>query len=1144
MDLIQWIEQQKEWSSLQQLPLEKTLILGAPYDLKVCLLSSLAKKTALFIIVPSEEEVYHLKNSLEDWGAERVYTLTANDNLSLSFSFSDLEQSRANIATLSALSQDQARLVIANATALQRFYYPKKEWREKIVHLEVGSCYSLSSFVQKLKNLGYERQDQVETWGQFSVRGSIIDLFPLNFDQGLRLDFFDEELESLRFFSPATQRSGEELTAVDIIPAQFYFYEEAQQQKAWQMLAQSPKFNAEVFTEEVGRYWQEGQVSELEAYYLPYLRSKWASLMDYVTTDTLLVIDDYSKIRCFVQESEKEVALWQKQQQSLGYITEEKKYTYSFVEIEQKWSKQSLYFSFLEKGVLTQSFAKKITLHCQNLQHLYGKLDQLKADLQMYRQQKWTVVFSALTKEGVHKIAQILEDIDEPYQQSETLEVGAVQLAQTNFTQGFAWQEAKLCVLTERELFASVQRKKRRTQKLSNAERLQNYNELKIGDYVVHESHGIGQYLGIETIEQEGMHRDYLKIHYQNQDQLFIPVDQLNLIQKYVSLQDKAPKLNRLDNKTWHKTKAKVQKQVEDMADELLDLYAQREVEKGYAFPPDDEMQAAFEAAFPYVETEDQLRSTAEIKADMEKIQPMDRLLVGDVGYGKTEVALRAAFKAVRGQKQVAFLVPTTILAEQHYETMLRRFQGFPVRLGLLNRFKSRAEQKEILQQLKAGEIDIIVGTHRLLSQDVHFFDLGLIVIDEEQRFGVKHKERLKQLKTKVDVLTLTATPIPRTLHMSMVGVRDLSVLETPPLNRYPVQTYVLEYNTNFVLEAMEREVARGGQVFYLYNRVATMDEKLADLQALAPNLRFACAHGQMRERELEEVLLCFLAGEYDVLITTTIIETGVDMPNVNTIIVDGAEKMGLSQLYQLKGRVGRSSRLAYAYFMYPAYKVISEDSEQRLNALREFTQLGAGFKIALRDLSIRGAGDLLGSQQHGFINSVGFDLYNEMLQAAIAKKRGLAVVAPQELTMSVQVDAYIPSTYIQAEALKIDIYRRLRLAKNEEEVWEIHDDLLDRFGEYPQAVARLLTCVRLKVQAQALGVQSIQVQKTGLALQFAPTVAYTGAQYMAALPSAQWQLSQKEQVTLSYIGKASIDVGLQEACQLCQQLQEVTHEL
>lgn len=630
-------------------------------------------------------------------------------------------------------------------------------------------------------------------------------------------------------------------------------------------------------------------------------------------------------------------------------------------------------------------------------------------------------------------------------------------------------------------MFSQKQRKARKISKgIDNAERIKSYTELKIGDYVVHQNHGIGKYMGIGTLEVSGIHRDYMHILYAGGDKLSVPIEQIDLIQKYVGSEDKEPKVYKLGGNEWTRVTNKVRSSVQNIADDLIKLYAERQSAAGYGFEKDTQEQHEFEEMFPYEETRDQLRAIEEIKKDMEQNRPMDRLLCGDVGYGKTEVAIRAAFKSAIEGKQVAVLVPTTILAQQHYETFRERFANYPLNIQVLSRFRSRKEQNETIKGVRAGTVDVVIGTHRLLSQDLVFKDLGLLIVDEEQRFGVTHKEKLKKLKTNVDVLTLTATPIPRTLHMSMLGVRDLSVIETPPENRFPVQTYVVEHSQTLTREAVERELARGGQVYYLYNRVQGIQEMAAQISMLVPEARVGIGHGQMSESELEKTILDFLDGEYDVLVSTSIIETGVDIPNVNTLIVHDADKMGLSQLYQLRGRVGRSNRIAYAYFTYQRDKVLTEVAEKRLQSIKEFTELGSGFKIAMRDLSIRGAGNLLGAEQHGFIASVGFDLYSQMLAEEI-RKRKVTVLGEEDTSLKegntvidLSIDAYLPSEYIYDSIQKIEIYKKVAAVTSFDDASELEDELLDRFGELPEAVVNLLSVARLKVYGKMYGIDSM----------------------------------------------------------------------
>ena len=724
------------------------------------------------------------------------------------------------------------------------------------------------------------------------------------------------------------------------------------------------------------------------------------------------------------------------------------------------------------------------------MQEFFSQFTLLKDEIDRFRKQDYTVILQVTSKQGFQQLQEHLRDygIDLDYLAPDQLHPGQSQLIIGGLARGFHFVDEKIVLITETEIFQKKVKRKIRRQTISNAERLKNYNELEKGDYVVHQVHGIGQYLGLETIEISGVHRDYVSIQYQNGDRISIPVDQIQMLSKYVASDGKPPKINKLNDGRFQKAKQKVRQEVEDIADDLIQLYAERSQLQGFAFTPDDENQEAFDQAFPYVETDDQIRSIQEIKKDMESSSPMDRLLVGDVGFGKTEVAMRAAFKAVKDHKQVAVLVPTTVLAQQHYANFKERFEAFPVEVDVLSRFRSRAEQKETLEKLKKGQVDILIGTHRLLSKDVEFADLGLIVIDEEQRFGVKHKETLKELKKKVDVLTLTATPIPRTLHMSMLGIRDLSVIETPPTNRYPVQTYVLETNPTIIRDAIRREMDRGGQVYYLYNKVDTIEQKVSELQELVPEASIGFVHGQMSEVRLENTLMDFIEGEYDILVTTTIIETGVDIPNANTLFIENADHMGLSTLYQLRGRVGRSNRIAYAYLMYRPDKTLTEVSEKRLEAIKGFTELGSGFKIAMRDLSIRGAGNILGASQSGFIDSVGFEMYSQLLEAAIEKKQGKEKKRQKgNAELNLQIDAYIPSDYISDERQKIEIYKRIREIQVQEDYELLQDELIDRFGEYPDVVAYLLEIGFIKSYLDQVFVKVVDRKDQQLTVKFEP---------------------------------------------------------
>src|SRR5690625_1860799 len=803
------------------------------------------------------------------------------------------------------------------------------------------------------------------------------------------------------------------------------------------------------------------------------------SLLDYLPEDGLIVFDEMIRIQETAQHLDVEEAEWYSSLLDNHEMVPDYPFSLDWQTIWGNMQHQRLYLSVFLRHIRNTQPKNVVNISTRAMQDFHGQMDVLKTELERWQRANYSVVIVAPNEKRVQRIHSILDDYKITATMTDSIKLPTKQLLITegHISAGIELPMQNLAIITEHELFKQRTRRTRRKQVTTNAERIQSYQELNVGDYVVHQSHGIGKYVGIETVEVNKLHQDYLVILYSGDDRLLVPVDQIDLVQKYVGSEGKKPRLYKLGGTEWTKVKQRVKSSVEDIADELIKLYAEREAQKGYAFSPDTSLQREFDEAFPYQETEDQLRCIQEIKADMEKERPMDRLLCGDVGYGKTEVAIRAAFKAITDSKQVAVLVPTTILAQQHFQTFTERFQDYPVNIGLLSRFQTPAQIKQTLKDLKNGIIDLVIGTHRLLSKDVHFRDLGLLVVDEEQRFGVKHKERIKQIKTNVDVLTLTATPIPRTLHMSMLGVRDLSIIETPPENRFPVQTYVVEYNPMFIKETIEREISRGGQVFFLYNRVANIERMARDISNLVPDARIGIAHGQMNEAELENVMLSFLAGEFDILVSTTIIETGVDIPNVNTLIVYNADHMGLSQLYQLRGRVGRSNRIAYAYFTYHQDKVLTEVAEKRIQAIKEFTELGSGFKLAMRDLSIRGAGNLLGSEQHGFIDSVGFDMYTQMLKDAIeARKSGKEIedIAPFTPELTLNLDAYIPESYIQDEKQKIAMYKRFHEIQSSEDISDLKDELIDRFGDYPEQVEHLFIVSSLKRYATQERVETI----------------------------------------------------------------------
>lgn len=1073
----------------------RQLVTGLLEPAKQLFLSTIieTKSAPILYVTDSLARAEHVYNLFKEEQSEiDTYWFPAEEIIAAEVATSSPNYRTARIQFLSALATSKTGIFITSTSGLRRLVPEPKDVIEARITLEVGAEYEFQTLISDLNALGYQRVEQVEKKGEFAVRGSVVDIFPLNQDDPIRMDFFDIEIDSLRTFDQATQRSIENIEKIEVLPATDLIINETKLNQAIKTmnneLAQAQKKLSEENFEalqqninEVIERWKHHQLIQEDTMYAKQLYAAKTSLLDYLTKGTL-VLDDYPRILDAETDIENNEASWIVDQLKNNVLLDNESFGVDIRTLIKKKSVPQLFLSMFQKGMGRLKFDQLTEITTRAVQDFFGQMPVLKGEVERWLARKQTVLIFANSKERQGKITEVLHDFEIAAQKvnADRIQMAAVNIIGQSFPQGFDMPSTKLVVLTEKELFAKVPKKRPRQQHVENAERLKRYTELKTGDYVVHVNHGIGKFMGMTTMEVDGVHQDYMTIQYKGSGQLFIPVTQLNLVQKYVAAEGKSPKLNKLGGSDWAKTKKNVASKIEDIADDLIELYAKREAEKGFAFKPDDSYQRQFDNDFPYTETPDQLRSIEEIKKDMERERPMDRLLVGDVGYGKTEVALRAAFKAVESGKQVAILVPTTILAQQHFDTMNERFEGYPIATGILSRFQTGAQVKETLEGLKDGSVDVIVGTHRLLSKDIEFKDLGLLVIDEEQRFGVKHKERIKELKSQVDVLTLTATPIPRTLNMSMIGVRDLSVIETPPTNRYPIQTYVMEENAGAIREGIMREMRRNGQVFYLHNRVQDIEKVVAEIEALVPEARVGYIHGQMTEKQLEDILFEFIAGEYDVLVTTTIIETGIDIPNANTLFVENADHMGLSQLYQLRGRIGRSSRVAYAYFLYQKNRVLTELGEKRLEAIKDFTELGSGFKIAMRDLSIRGAGNLLGKQQHGFIDSVGYDLYSQMLADAVKKKQGKKVKRRSDSEISLGIEGFLPSSYIEDEQQKIEFYKRLRQANSHEEVVDIQDDMLDRFGDYPAEVDNLLQITDLKIIADQVQVERI-TRKDGI---------------------------------------------------------------
>lgn len=1097
LDLFSENDQIKKWH--QNLTDKKRqLILGLSTSTKaLAIASSLEKEDRIVLLMSTYGEAEGLVSDLISiLGEELVYPFLVDDAPMVEFLMSSQEKIISRVEALRFLTDSSKKGILVCNIAASRLILPSPNaFKDSIVKISVGEEYDQHAFIHQLKENGYRKVTQVQTQGEFSLRGDILDIFEISQLEPCRIEFFGDEIDGIRSFEVETQLSKENKTELTIFPASDMLLREKDYQRGQSALEKqisktlSPILKS--YLEEILSSFHQKQSHADSRKFLSLCYDKTWTVFDYIEKDTPIFFDDYQKLMNQYEVFERELAQYFTEELQNSKAFSDMQY---FSDIEQIYKKQSpvTFFSNLQKGLGNLKFDKIYQFNQYPMQEFFNQFSFLKEEIERYKKMDYTIILQSSNSMGSKTLEDMLEEyqIKLDFRDKTNICKESVNLIEGNLRHGFHFVDEKILLITEHEIFQKKLKRRFRRQHVSNAERLKDYNELEKGDYVVHHIHGIGQYLGIETIEIKGIHRDYVSVQYQNGDQISIPVEQIHLLSKYISSDGKAPKLNKLNDGHFKKAKQKVKNQVEDIADDLIKLYSERSQLKGFAFSADDDDQDAFDDAFPYVETDDQLRSIEEIKRDMQASQPMDRLLVGDVGFGKTEVAMRAAFKAVNDHKQVVILVPTTVLAQQHYTNFKERFQNFAVNIDVLSRFRSKKEQTATLEKLKNGQVDILIGTHRVLSKDVVFADLGLMIIDEEQRFGVKHKETLKELKKQVDVLTLTATPIPRTLHMSMLGIRDLSVIETPPTNRYPVQTYVLEKNDSVIRDAVLREMERGGQVYYLYNKVDTIVQKVSELQELIPEASIGYVHGRMSEVQLENTLLDFIEGQYDILVTTTIIETGVDIPNTNTLFIENADHMGLSTLYQLRGRVGRSNRIAYAYLMYRPEKSISEVSEKRLEAIKGFTELGSGFKIAMRDLSIRGAGNLLGKSQSGFIDSVGFELYSQLLEEAIAKRNGNANANTNTRTkgnaeLILQIDAYLPDTYISDQRHKIEIYKKIRQIDNRVNYEELQEELIDRFGEYPDVVAYLLEIGLVKSCLDKVFVQRVERKDNKITIQF-----------------------------------------------------------
>lgn len=1010
----------------------------------------------------------------------------------------------ARLKVINEVLNKKKKIVVTSIDAFASKYTPHNLFIEYSMELKENSEVDFKEISKKLVQSGYERVEMVDGKGQFSLRGGILDVFPTCSSYPYRIELFGDEIESIRTFNIESQRSIERVKSVNIFPAKEIIlssesleYGREKLKSEFKKIEDNDKDSERIeklktILNKNLELLEETSSFETIDSYLNYFSEKTESLFDYFS-DYYFILDNVQRCEgkiesTYIEFEENFTAFSQRGDIFPG----QGELLFDKEEIMNLFQDQKIIFlEALKKNSEWLGPSSEININQLTLTSYQGQLDLLIDDILKKKNEDYKILILSGTRARGERLVDTLRErgIESSYRDLvEEIKFGEVVITFGNQLKGFEYPKYKICVISDKEVFGEAKRKlksKNKSNKKGIA-KIKSFAELKPGDYVVHANHGIGVYKGIKQIDVSGHKRDYLDIVYDKGDKLYVPVDQLDLIQKYVGSEGKFPKINKLGGSEWQKAKAKARKSINEIAEDLVKLYATRATVKGYKFAKDTQWQKQFEDEFPYEETPDQLTSLEEIKCDMESDKPMDRLLCGDVGYGKTEVALRAAFKCVMDGKQVAFLVPTTILAEQHYKNMKNRFSDFPIKVDMVSRFRTTKQQKDTLQRLKEGNVDILIGTHRIVSKDIQFKDLGLLIIDEEQRFGVKQKEKIKNLKKNVDVLTLSATPIPRTLHMSLTGVRDISVIETPPEERYPVQTYVVEQNDQLIRDAIIREIGRDGQVYFVYNRVENIESMAKYVQELVPEARVGIAHGQMAERELEKEMIDFMSGEHNVLICTTIIETGMDIQNVNTIIVYDSDKMGLSQLYQLRGRVGRSNRIAYAYLLYTKDKVLTEVAEKRLKALRDFTELGSGFKIAMRDLEIRGAGNMMGSSQHGHMATIGYDLYCRMLEDTIKLIKGEISKEPVETTVDIKVDAFISENYIEDEIQKIEIYKKIAAIENIDDYDDIEEELQDRYSKIPESVHNLMDIAYIKNKAKAVFIEEIKETPKEIIFKFA----------------------------------------------------------
>ena len=1057
----------------------------------------------------------------------RVWLYPAKDLLFYSADIHGNLMARQRIAVLRRLMEDREGVVVTTMDGLMDHLLPLKYLREQSITVESGQVIDLDAWKECLIAMGYERVAQVDGMGQFSIRGGIVDIFPLTEEVPVRIELWDDEVDSIRTFDLESQRSVEQLENITIYPAAEVVLSGDQLAAGIRRLEKEEKTYEKALREqhkpeeahrihtiigELRSGLDEGwRIGGLDAY-IRYFCPDTVSFLEYFPQgESVIYLDEPARLKEKGETVELEFRESMVHRLEKGYLLPgQTELLYPAAEILARMQKPyAVMLTGLDQKLPGMKVNQKFSIDVKNVNSYQNSFEILIKDLTRWKKEGYRVILLSASRTRASRLASDLREYDlraycpdgregesgnaggEGSGSADTGNPGAVNtsvrkvrpgeilVTYGNLHRGFEYPLLKFVFITEGDMFGVEKKRKRRKKTNYQGKAIQSFTELSVGDYVVHEEHGLGIYKGIDKVERDKVIKDYIKIEYGDGGNLYLPATRLESIQKYAGAEAKKPKLNKLGGTEWNKTKTRVRGAVQEIAKDLVKLYAARQEKAGFQYGTDTVWQREFEELFPYDETDDQMDAIDAVKKDMESRRIMDRLICGDVGYGKTEVALRAAFKAVQDSKQVVYLVPTTILAQQHYNTFVQRMKDFPVRVDMLSRFCTPARQKRTLEDLRKGMVDIVIGTHRVLSKDMQFKDLGLLIIDEEQRFGVAHKEKIKHLKENVDVLTLTATPIPRTLHMSLAGIRDMSVLEEPPVDRTPIQTYVMEYNEEMVREAINRELARNGQVYYVYNRVTDIDEVAGRVQALVPDAVVTFAHGQMREHELERIMADFINGEIDVLVSTTIIETGLDIPNANTMIIHDADRMGLSQLYQLRGRVGRSNRTSYAFLMYKRDKLLREEAEKRLQAIREFTELGSGIKIAMRDLEIRGAGNVLGAEQHGHMEAVGYDLYCKMLNQAVLALKGETLEEDSyDTVVECDIDAYIPGRYIKNEYQKLDIYKRISAIETEEEYMDMQDELMDRFGDIPRSVENLLKIASIRALAHQAYVTEVVINR------------------------------------------------------------------